>query len=192
MGRHNVYNALGALAAAWVNGVEEKDIIKGLADLPGVPGRMERIDVGQNFYVFVDFAYTDESLQRAFDAVLPFRKGRIFVVFGCGGERDRTKRPLMGHTACSQADSVFLTNDNPRGENPQQIFDDILKGMDGFSNYQIIPDRDRAIAAALSQAREGDIVIIAGKGHEEYQLVGTEKRVFSDKKAVLSFFRREK
>lgn len=192
LGRHNVYNALGALAAAWVNGVEEKDIIKGLADLPGVPGRMERIDVGQNFYVFVDFAYTDESLQRAFDAVLPFRKGRIFVVFGCGGERDRTKRPLMGHTACSQADSVFLTNDNPRGENPQQIFDDILKGMDGFSNYQIIPDRDRAIAAALSQAREGDIVIIAGKGHEEYQLVGTEKRVFSDKKAVLSFFRREK
>lgn len=192
LGRHNVYNALAAYAAARVNGIEEKYIVEGLKDLPGVPGRMERVDEGQNFFTFVDFAYTDESLQRAFKTVEPFKKGRVFVVFGCGGQRDRTKRPLMGRTACTQADRVFLTNDNPRCEDEKQIFADILEGMKEFSNYEIVPDRAEAIGRALAAAQQDDIVIIAGKGHEDYQIVGTEKRHFSDQETVRAFLRGEK
>lgn len=192
LGRHNVYNALAAWAACAANGVSQEDIVRGLAALPGVPGRMERIDEGQDFFVFVDFAYTDESLQRAFKTVEPFKKGRVFVVFGCGGQRDRTKRPLMGHTACANADRVFLTNDNPRCEDTAQIFNDILAGMKDFSNYEIIPDRAEAIGRALAAAGKDDIVIVAGKGHEDYQLVGTEKRHFSDQETVRAFLRGEK
>ncbi len=187
LGKHNVYNALAACAAAHANGISMQDIARGLAALPGVPGRMERVDVGQNFFTYVDFAYTNESLQRAFDTVRPFKKARILLVFGCGGQRDRTKRPLMGRTACQQADQVFLTNDNPRCEDPQQIFNDILVGMQGCTNYVIEPDRKAAIERALHAAQRDDIVIIAGKGHEDYQLIGTEKRHFSDQEVVRAF-----
>nr|QGT50893.1 UDP-N-acetylmuramoyl-L-alanyl-D-glutamate--2,6-di aminopimelate ligase [uncultured Elusimicrobia bacterium] len=192
LGRHNVYNALAAWAVCAANGVAQETILRGLSALPGVPGRMERIDEGQNFFAFVDFAYTDESLQRAFKTVEPFKKGRVFVVFGCGGQRDRTKRPLMGRTACSNADYVFLTNDNPRCEDPKQIFADILEGMKGFSNYDVVPDRAEAIGRALAAAQKDDIVIVAGKGHEDYQIVGTEKRHFSDQETVRTFLRGEK
>ena len=191
LGKHNVYNALAACAAASANGVALTDIARGLAVLPGVPGRMERIDEGQNFFAFVDFAYTNESLQRAFDTIRPFKKGKVFLVFGCGGQRDRTKRPLMGRTACQEADYVFLTNDNPRCEDPQQIFTDILAGMQGVTNYTVLPDRAQAIAAALAKAQKEDIVIVAGKGHEDYQLIGTQKRHFSDQETVRAFLRRE-
>ena len=189
LGKHNVYNALAAFAAAKTNGVAEEDILRGFKQLSGVPGRMERIDEGQPFFVFVDFAYTNESLQRAFDTVRPFKKGRVLLVFGCGGQRDRTKRPLMGRTACEQADYVFLTNDNPRCEDPQQIFNDILAGMKGQKNYTVLPDRAEAITRALREARPEDIVIIAGKGHEDYQLIGTEKKHFSDQQTVRDFLR---
>lgn len=192
LGRHNVYNALGAVAAAQASGLTLEQAARGLAQLPGVPGRMERIDEGQNFFVFVDFAYTDESLQRAFDTLKPFKKGNLLVVFGCGGQRDRTKRPLMGKTACTGADFVFLTNDNPRCEDPKQIFTDILQGMEGCSNYEIIPDRAEAIGRALQTAQPGDIVLVAGKGHEEWQLIGTEKRPFSDKETIRAFLRERK
>ena len=187
LGKHNVYNALAAWAAARANGISDEIILKGLAALSGVPGRMERIDAGQNFFAFVDFAYTNESLQRAFATVAPFKKGKVFVVFGCGGQRDRTKRPLMGRTACENADYVFLTNDNPRCEDPKQIFEDILAGMKGCTNYEIVPDRAEAIRRALAAAQKDDIVIVAGKGHENYQLVGTEKRHFSDQEVILDF-----
>ncbi|MBP5617401.1 MAG: UDP-N-acetylmuramoyl-L-alanyl-D-glutamate--2,6-diaminopimelate ligase [Elusimicrobiaceae bacterium] len=189
LGKHNVYNALAACAAAQSNGIGWEEIARGLNALPGVPGRMERIDEGQNFFAFVDFAYTNESLQRAFDTVRPFKKGRVLVVFGCGGQRDRTKRPLMGATACQEADYVFLTNDNPRCEDPQQIFTDILAGMKGKENYTVLPDRAQAIERALQEAKPDDIVIIAGKGHEDYQLVGNEKRHFSDQETVRKFLR---
>ncbi len=191
LGKHNVYNALAACAAASANGVSLADIAQGLAALPGVPGRMERIDEGQDFFAYVDFAYTNESLQRAFDTIRPFKQGKVFLVFGCGGQRDRTKRPLMGRTACTEADYVFLTNDNPRCEDPQQIFKDILEGMHGYTNYTVQPDRAQAIGAALAQAQKNDIVIVAGKGHEDYQLVGTEKRHFSDQETVRAFLRSE-
>ena len=192
LGRHNVYNALAACAAAQASGVALEQMAQGLAQLPGVPGRMERVDAGQDFFVFVDFAYTNEALQRAFDTLAPFKKGRLLVVFGCGGQRDRTKRPLMGKTACSHADRVFLTNDNPRCEDPKQIFNDILQGMNGFTNYEIVPDRAEAIGRALHTARPGDIVLVAGKGHEDYQIIGTEKRHFSDKETICSFLRQGK
>ncbi len=189
LGKHNVYNALAACAAACANGITLETALRGLAALPGVPGRMERIDEGQPFFTYVDFAYTNESLQRAFDTVRPFKKGRVLLVFGCGGQRDRTKRPLMGATACQQADRVFLTNDNPRCEDPQQIFNDILAGMQGHTNYTVEPDRAAAIGKALGEAKPNDIVIIAGKGHEDYQLIGTEKRHFSDQETVRKILR---
>ena len=192
LGRHNVYNALAAWASAASNGISQEDILRGLAALSGVPGRMERIDEGQPFYAFVDFAYTDESLQRAFKTVEPFKKGKVFVVFGCGGQRDRTKRPLMGKTACTHADKVFLTNDNPRCEDPNQIFEDILNGMKEFSNYEVVPERAQAIGRALQIAQPNDIVIVAGKGHEDYQLIGTTKHHFSDQETVRAFLKGEK
>ncbi len=191
LGKHNVYNALAACAAAYTNGVTWEDIARGLTALAGVPGRMERIDEGQDFFAYVDFAYTNESLQRAFDTIRPFKQGKVFLVFGCGGQRDRTKRPLMGHTACEEADYVFLTNDNPRCEDPKQIFADILAGMQGQTNYTVQPDRAQAIEAALAKAQKNDIVIVAGKGHEDYQLIGTEKRHFSDQETVRAFLRRK-
>ncbi len=184
LGKHNVYNALAALCIAVANGVDEETALQGLAQLSGVAGRMERIDEGQNYFVFVDFAYTDESLQRAYKTVENFKKGRIITVFGCGGDRDRTKRPLMGRTACTNSDYVFLTNDNPRTEDPKQIFADIEKGMEGFSNYEIEPDRKKAIFKAIAMARENDIVIIAGKGHEQTQKIGHTVLPFSDQDTV--------
>ena len=187
LGRHNVYNALAAWAAAQAQSLTAEQIVQGLAALSGVPGRMERVDEGQPFSVFVDFAYTNESLERAFATVKPFAKGKIFLVFGCGGQRDRTKRPLMGRTACEQADFVFLTNDNPRCEDPKQIFNDILAGMNGYTNYKVIPDRAEAIGRALAACGPEDIVIIAGKGHENYQIVGAEKKHFSDRETAQAF-----
>lgn len=184
LGKHNVYNALAALCIAKANGVDEKTALAGLADLPGVPGRMERIDEGQDFFVFVDFAYTDESLQRAYKTIENFKTGRVITVFGCGGDRDRTKRPLMGHTACANSDLVFLTNDNPRTEDPKQIFTDIQKGMVGFANYEIEPDRRAAIFKAIAAAQKGDIVIVAGKGHEQTQKIGHTVLPFSDQQTV--------
>ena len=184
LGKHNVYNALAALCIALANGSDEKNALLGLADLPGVPGRMERIDEGQDFFVFVDFAYTDESLQRAYQTVKHIKSGRILTVFGCGGDRDRTKRPLMGHTACANSERVFLTNDNPRTEDPRQIFADIEKGMQGFNNYEVEPDRRAAIFKAIAAARPGDIVLIAGKGHEQTQKIGHEVLPFSDQQTA--------
>lgn len=181
LGAHNVYNVLAALAAADHSGIDMQTALKGIGALKGVPGRMERVDLGQNFYVFVDFAYTDESMRRAFDAVSPFKKGRITIVFGCGGQRDTTKRPLMGSTAARCADLVLLTKDNPRKEDSTNIFVDILKGMGGRDNYKVIPDRREAIFEAVQKARAGDIVIIAGKGHEDYQILPAGTIHFSDR-----------
>ena len=184
LGKHNVYNALAAVCIGAAQGVDEKTALKALADLPGVPGRMERIQEAKDFFVFVDFAYTDESLQRAYATVKNFKTGRVITVFGCGGDRDRTKRPLMGHTACANSDIVFLTNDNPRTEDPQQIFADIQSGMKGFTNYKTEPDRRKAIFAAIETAQKNDIVIIAGKGHEQTQKIGHEVLPFSDQQTV--------
>ena len=181
LGEHNVYNALAAIAVASRMGIHINTAIKGLENLKGVPGRMERVDLGQNFYTFVDFAYTNEALIRAYDAVAPFKKGRIITVFGCGGQRDTTKRPLMGATAARNSDLVLITKDNPRKEESNRIFMDILGGMNGFDNFKIIPSRAEAIDAAIAEAKENDIVIIAGKGHEDYQILPSGTIHFSDR-----------
>ena len=123
-------------------------------------------------------------MQRAYATVKNFNTGRIITVIGCGGDRDRTKRPLMGRTACRNSDFVFLTNDNPRTEDPQQIFTDIQAGMEGFSNYVTEPDRRKAIFAAIAHAQKNDIVIIAGKGHEQTQKIGHQVLPFSDQETV--------
>jgi UDP-N-acetylmuramoyl-L-alanyl-D-glutamate--2,6-diaminopimelate ligase len=181
LGEHNIYNALFAVKAAAARGLDLKTIAKGLAALKGVPGRMQRVDKGQPFYVFVDYAYTEEAMKRAFETALPFKKNKMAVLFGCGGQRDAAKRPLMGRCACLNADRVSITNDNPRKEDPEAIFKDILSGAEDCSNYVLIPDRAEAIALAVKDCRAGDILIIAGKGHEDYQILGTKKIHFSDK-----------
>ena len=181
LGEHNVYNALAAIAVASRLGIHIKTAIKGLAALKGVPGRMERVDLGQNFYLFVDFAYTNEALLRAYDAVAPFKKGRIITVLGCGGQRDTTKRPLMGASAVKNSDLFLLTKDNPRKEDPNKIFADILNGMPFADNFKIIPDRREAIFEAVRLAKKDDIIIIAGKGHEDYQILPNGIIHFSDR-----------
>ncbi len=181
LGEHNVYNALAAIAVASRLGIHIKTAIKGLVALKGVPGRMQRIDEGQNFYLFVDFAYTNEALLKAYDAVAPFKKGRIITVFGCGGQRDTTKRPLMGASAVKNSDLTLITKDNPRKEDPNKIFMDILSGMSFADNFKIIPDRREAIFEAVRLAQKDDIVIIAGKGHEDYQILPSGTIHFSDK-----------
>lgn len=184
LGEHNVYNALAAIAAAGQSGIPTDIALQGLNNLKGVPGRMERVDMGQDFYVFVDFAYTNEAMQRAFDAISPFKSGKITMVFGCGGQRDSSKRPLMGATAAKNSDLVLITKDNPRGEDANNIFIDILKGMTGCDNFKIIPDRREAIFEAIKNARRGDIIIIAGKGHEDYQILPTGTIHFSDRETA--------
>lgn len=180
LGAHNVYNALGATACSLARGISWDVILKGLSNLKGVPGRMQRVDEDQNFYVFVDFAYTNEALLRAYETLKPYQKGRLITVFGCGGQRDRTKRPLMGASATKNSDLVFLTNDNPRNEDPKIIFEDILKGISDKSKVILEPSRRAAIQKAIFSAKPKDIIIIAGKGHEDYQILPTGKIHFSD------------
>ncbi|MCR5504201.1 MAG: UDP-N-acetylmuramoyl-L-alanyl-D-glutamate--2,6-diaminopimelate ligase [Elusimicrobiaceae bacterium] len=185
LGAHNVYNALAAIAAASTYGIDLENSIKGIANLDGVAGRMQAIKTGQPFYVFVDFAYTEEALLRAFDTVKPYKKGKIITVFGCGGERDTTKRPLMGACTVKNSDYVIITNDNPRREDPQNILKDILKGVGENKNYEVELDRRTAINKAIKMANPGDIVLIAGKGHEDYQILPTGKIHFSDEEEAL-------
>ncbi|MDR0291350.1 MAG: UDP-N-acetylmuramoyl-L-alanyl-D-glutamate--2,6-diaminopimelate ligase [Elusimicrobium sp.] len=180
LGRHNLHNALFALRAALAYGVDLPSALRGLAALKGVPGRMERIDCGQPFYVFVDFAYTTESMLRAYETLNPYKRGNIITVFGCGGERDATKRPFMGLAAAQNSSHVIITNDNPRREEPENIFKDILKGLSGYTNYQVIPDRGQAVKAGLRLCGEQDILLITGKGHEDYQILGNTTIPFSD------------
>ncbi|WP_428897350.1 UDP-N-acetylmuramoyl-L-alanyl-D-glutamate--2 [Parelusimicrobium proximum] len=184
LGKHNVYNALFAIKAAEICGVPQESIQNGLAALKGVPGRMERVDKGQLFYTFVDFAYTVESMKSAFKTLEPYKTSRMLIVFGCGGDRDRSKRPLMGKEACANWDRVFITNDNPRRESQEQIFKDILSGIEECGNFTLIPDRAAAIAAAVKECRAGDILVVAGKGHEDYQILGDKKIHFSDHEEI--------
>lgn len=181
LGRHNIYNALAAIAAAVAGGISLRGAAEGVQALRNVPGRLERVEAGQDFTVFVDYAHTDAALENVLSnlGLLPHR--RIITVFGCGGDRDRTKRAPMGGVACGLSDLAIITSDNPRTEDPLAIIDDIEKGVqDKFDNYEVIPDRRRAIEAAMAQAGPGDIVLIAGKGHETYQVIGRSTIHFSD------------
>lgn len=181
-GRFNVYNALAAAAVARHYGVGLDDLRGILAVFPGVPGRFEAVDEGQAFGVVVDYAHTPDGLQNVLRTAKDFVRGRTIVVFGAGGDRDRTKRPVMGAIAASLADIAVVTSDNPRSEDPAAIIDEILSGMrDARSQVEVEADRRRAIARAVALARPGDFIIIAGKGHEPYQEIKGTKQPFDDR-----------
>jgi UDP-N-acetylmuramoyl-L-alanyl-D-glutamate--2,6-diaminopimelate ligase len=183
-GSHNIQNALAAAAAAWAMGIPPEAIAEGIRAMRRVPGRLEKVEEAQGFSVFVDYAHTDDALQKVLMSLRQLASARIIVVFGCGGDRDATKRPRMGRVAERLADRTIITSDNPRSEPPMTIIADILRGMKDKSRRVVIPDRRKAIAEALAMAREGDVVLIAGKGHEPYQIVGSEVREFDDRRAV--------
>ena len=194
VGEFNLSNLLAAVGAALHLGVDLSTIAQCLPQFSGVPGRMERVEIDpkQEISVIVDYAHTPDSLENLLTAARPFIAGRMICVFGCGGDRDRSKRPMMGKIAGQLADVAVVTSDNPRTEDPQQIIDDILGGM--TEGVKPIVERDRAvaIAEAIKMARSGDGVLIAGKGHEDYQILGTEKIHFDDREqarnALLSNF----
>ncbi|WP_186375872.1 UDP-N-acetylmuramoyl-L-alanyl-D-glutamate--2,6-diaminopimelate ligase [Hyella patelloides] len=183
VGQFNLANLLAATGTALHLGVKLSVIAATLPQFNGVPGRMERVQVNeeQDITVIVDYAHTPDSLENLLKASRPFIKGRMICVFGCGGDRDRTKRPLMGKIAAELADVAMVTSDNPRTENPQQILDDVVAGIPENTEFIVIGDRAKAIAQAISNAQPKDGVLIAGKGHEDYQILGTEKIHFDDR-----------
>ncbi len=185
IGRHNAMNALQAAAAAWSVGVHASALADGLACALSPPGRLEPVtDIESPFAVLVDYAHTDDALLNVLTAVRPVvSEGRLIVVFGCGGDRDRTKRPRMAQTAAAHADHVIITSDNPRTESAQAIIDEICTGIpaDCPATVEQQCDRATAIRTAIAMARAGDLVLIAGKGHEDYQIIGKQKYPFDDR-----------
>ena len=159
-----------------------EEIVFRLESVPQISGRLESI-LTDPFVVLIDFAHTPAALEGALSAVRPLTEGRLIVVFGAGGDRDRTKRRPMAEAVREHADVVFVTSDNPRTEDPEAIIDDVVEGFEGF-DFRRIADRREAIRAALEEARPGDTVVLAGKGHETYQVVGTKKRPFDERKIV--------
>lgn len=188
VGKFNVYNALAAIAAALIEGVPLESVRRSLEAVPGVPGRVESVSAGQKFAVIVDYAHTPDGLENVLRAVKEFADKRIICVFGCGGDRDRGKRPIMGEIASRYADYVIVTSDNPRSENPDTIMLDIEVGLQKASvptsRYVLIGDRRDAIKKAVEMASQGDVVLIAGKGHETYQIIGGVTHEFDDRQVA--------
>jgi len=187
-GRFNVENALAALASAQLLGIEADAIARGLEALGGVPGRFETVDEGQPFTVVVDYAHTPDSLENVLTTARELDTGRVICVFGCGGDRDREKRPMMGRIASDRADIAIVTSDNPRSEDPRAIIDEIVAGTDG--ELEIVPDRRQAIAQAIETAAAGDVVLIAGKGHEQGQEFRDRTVPFDDREVAREALRR--
>ena len=195
LGRFNLYNILAAAAAARALAIPVQFIRDGIASIARVPGRLEKVSAAGQPAVFVDYAHTDDALRRVLQNLSAFRSGRIITIFGCGGDRDRGKRPLMGEAAIAYSDLTIVTSDNPRTENPLEIIREIETGIraprfanlkdlerhPGERGYLVIPDRKMAIAAAIGLAGATDIVLIAGKGHEDYQIIGGRKFPFDDR-----------
>jgi UDP-N-acetylmuramoyl-L-alanyl-D-glutamate--2,6-diaminopimelate ligase len=185
IGEHNVMNLLGAVGVGLGLGLEPAAIGRALAGVSAVPGRFEQVRAGQPFLVVVDYAHTPDALERVLTTARKITSGRLGVVFGCGGDRDRTKRPIMGEIAARLADRAWITSDNPRSEPPQSIIDDVVAGVRRVwaapDRYAMVADRRAAICAALSWARSGDAIVIAGKGHETYQIVGPDVLPFDDR-----------
>ena len=182
IGRINVYNILAACGAGLSYGIAPEVIARGITNLRSVPGRFERVDEGQPFVVVVDYAHTDDALRNVIAVARGLEPKRVITLFGCGGDRDRAKRPLMGQAAAEASDFVVLTSDNPRSEDPLAIMNDALVGIRRTDVPHIVePDRAAAIARALKEAREGDIVILAGKGHETYQVLKDNTIPFDDR-----------
>ena len=191
-GRFNIMNALGAAAAASQLGVSDAVIAAGLTNAPAVPGRFEPIAEGQPFTVLVDYAHTPDGLAVALDAVRPLvGDRRIIVVFGAGGDRDQSKRPLMADAVARRADVAVVTTDNPRPEDPGAIISDVCSGIDPSSRASVVvePDRRAAIALAVAMAQPGDVVLIAGRGHERTQSVAGTEIAFDDRDVARQILR---
>ena len=187
LGSFAVENSLMAAAVALSYGIPKETVAMALCEAKGVPGRMERVDIGTDeLSVIVDYAHTPDALERLLLSVrrLKTDKGHIILIFGCGGERDRTKRPAMARIASRYSDMVIVTSDNSRGENPEQIFSDILKGIDKERPYTVIKDRKAAIESAVLSASFGDVIVLAGKGHEKYEINAEGKHFFDETKIV--------
>ncbi len=191
-GKYNASNIMAAVGVGVAENIPLDIISEAIESVQSVPGRFEKIDEEQNFAVVVDYAHTDNALANLLRAAREMTEGRLICLFGCGGDRDRGKRKLMGKTASQMADLLVVTSDNPRTENPDEIIKDILEGIPGRSSdtLYVIESRKEAIEKALSIAREGDCVLIAGKGHEAYQIIGTERHDFDDRKIAAEFLRR--
>jgi len=190
VGEHNVYNLLGAIGVALHSGATSNQVCEAAAQITNVPGRFERVSSGQDFTVVVDYAHTEDALLRLLTAAQTLKTGRIITVFGCGGDRDRGKRPKMGRAAVEYSDVVILTSDNPRTEDPLAILHEVEIGVRealerrNHVQYHMVPDRREAIGAAIHEARRDDMVLIAGKGHEDYQIIGTRKFHFDDREVA--------
>ena len=191
LGEYNLYNALAAVGVGISQGLDLDVIKKGLESAYLIPGRFERVNCGQDYTVVVDYAHTPDALEHALRAAGKLAEGRLITVFGCGGDRDKSKRPLMGSAATMLSDYSIITSDNPRSENPTEI---ILQIQDGIDNnwsegqrYELIPDRRSAIQKAIEMAEKGDIVVIAGKGHEDYQILNSGKIHFDDREVATEF-----
>lgn len=180
LGRYNLYNVLGVIGIALQIGVEKNIILERLKDIKGAPGRFELVNCGQDYIVVVDYAHTGDALENILKSINELKKGRVITVFGCGGDRDATKRPIMGEIAQRLSDIAILTSDNPRTEDPHLIIEDVKKGMNG-DNYLVEEDREHAIMKAIEIAQKNDIILIAGKGHETYQILGRKKIHFDDR-----------
>lgn len=190
IGKPNAYNILAAFGVALSLEIPIEAIVQGIEQCPPVPGRLEPIRVGQPFLVVVDYAHTEDALRSLLETVRQITRGRVITVFGCGGDRDRTKRPLMGAAAAQGSDFVVVTSDNPRTEDPLRIINDILVGLRRYDvRHRIEPDRRTAIRLALEEARAGDTVVIAGKGHETYQIIGDQKIPFDDRQVARELLR---
>ncbi|MCK4807358.1 MAG: UDP-N-acetylmuramoyl-L-alanyl-D-glutamate--2,6-diaminopimelate ligase, partial [Candidatus Aegiribacteria sp.] len=190
-GKFNIFNAAGALAAAAELGIDPGSASEYLGDFPGVPGRFQPVNMGQDFLVAVDYAHTPDALERILRQASELTENKVIAVFGAGGDRDSSKRPIMGHIAESIADIVMITSDNPRTEAPDSIISDITAGLSSESQCQIIvePDRRIAIRSAIRAAETGDVVIIAGKGHEDYQILGKKRIHFDDREEAAAALR---
>jgi UDP-N-acetylmuramoyl-L-alanyl-D-glutamate--2,6-diaminopimelate ligase len=187
-GRFNVENALGAMAGARLLGIDDEAIVQGLEALEGVPGRFETVDEGQPFTVVVDYAHTPDSLENVLVTARELDSARVICVFGCGGDRDREKRPIMGEIAARLADLAIVTSDNPRSEDPRAIIAEIVAGTG--DELEIVPDRREAIARAIESAAPGDVVVIAGKGHEQGQQFRDRTVPFDDREVAREALRR--
>ena len=191
-GLFNVYNALAAFTSGAILGIPIEVIKEALEKVTGVTGRFATVDIGQDFTVIVDYAHTPDGLENTLQTARQLAAGRLITVYGCGGDRDRGKRPIMGKIAAKYSDFQIITSDNPRTEDPDRITNDILEGVRGIAklgSYLLEPDRRKAIGLAVNMANPGDVVIVAGKGHEDYQIIGVEKLPFDDTKEALEAIR---
>jgi UDP-N-acetylmuramoyl-L-alanyl-D-glutamate--2,6-diaminopimelate ligase len=182
-GRFNIYNVLAAAAAAAVTKISLTEIKVAIESTKGVSGRFEQVEAGQNFSVIVDYAHTPDSLENVLKTIETITEEKVIVVVGCGGDRDRTKRPVMADIACKYGNHIIFTSDNPRNEDPKIIIDEMTAGIQ-HENYSVIIDRQEAIDHAVSLACKGDVVLIAGKGHEAYQIIGDKVLTFDDREAA--------